>query len=449
MKSKLNDANSRLDDAKLEIEAIKLDLWREKDINNALLNERRLSHQVKESHITYSQDSPMITPAQRSPINSVSQPNDGSPLFKPSQTPSAGALCLNLSVDEPANDSQQSSLPNNQDSEQSSMTNNQDLGGGKSEVLSTPSDSSSSNMPGIKELAPLHPRCAEPANKLSYVLRSLQNVPYYRSTLMIGGSNFHYVRQGEIDPTNRSVAIRSVSGLCVVSTAHALRKFKFNYPKFKKIIYSLGINDFNHRSDHSRADWETHLADLFTETQRIFPQAVINFILPFSGLPGVSHSFVQMMDQAIKTANPRVKRHITPSVSGMVKQDGIHLNHRGAEVLRSFLVNTFTKHREEPVAQNLPRSTDVYHPNNIPRRPSNSFNTFSDAVMGNRVTDNNQQPFPSNNMVCPSRDEAYMPNVAPGYPPPPAFDRVGSIREMSDAFTAFLLSRMRNRGTVV
>ena len=46
VKSKLNDANSRLDDAKLEMEAIKLDLWREKDINNALLNERRLSHQL-------------------------------------------------------------------------------------------------------------------------------------------------------------------------------------------------------------------------------------------------------------------------------------------------------------------------------------------------------------------------------------------------------------------
>ena len=434
LRAELEDVKCQLKDARLEMETIKLDLWREKDINNALLNERRLQNQVKEGLITNTQESPMVTPAQRSPTNIVRQSTEDSPHFNPSQTPSVGVPPLDLSVDEPAKDSQQSSI----------LNSNLD-----SEDRCTQSDFQSGNISASKVLAPINPRCAGPANKLGYILKSLQNVPFYRSTLMIGGSNFHYVRQGEIDPTNRSVAIRSISGLCVVSTAHALRQFNYKYPKFKKIIYSLGINDFNHRSDHIREDWETHLSDLFTETQRIFPQAVINFILPFSGLPGVSHSFVQMMDQAIKTANPRVKRHITPSVSGMVKQDGIHLNHRGSEVLRSFLVNTFTKHREEPAAQNLHTSTDVYQSNNIPRRPSNSFDSFSDAVRGNRVTNNSQQPFPSNNMVYPSRDEAYMPNLTPEYPPPPAFDRGANIREMSDAFTAFLLSRMRNRGTVV
>ena len=73
LRAELEDVKCQLKDARLEMETIKLDLWREKDINNALLNERRLQNQVKEGLITNTQESPMVTPAQRSPSNIVRQ----------------------------------------------------------------------------------------------------------------------------------------------------------------------------------------------------------------------------------------------------------------------------------------------------------------------------------------------------------------------------------------
>merc|ERR1712227_989095 len=90
------------------METIKLDLWREKDINNALLSERRSQNQVKEGLITNTQESPMVTPAQRCPINIVRQSTEDSPHFNPSQTPSVGVPPLDLSANEPAKDSRQS-----------------------------------------------------------------------------------------------------------------------------------------------------------------------------------------------------------------------------------------------------------------------------------------------------------------------------------------------------
>ena len=72
------------------------------------------------------------------------------------------------------------------------------------------------------------------AKKLSYILNALKNLPAYRSTLLIGDSNTHFANQHEIDPQRRSVAVRAVSGLCVVSAAHALGEYSHSYKHVKK-----------------------------------------------------------------------------------------------------------------------------------------------------------------------------------------------------------------------
>ena len=71
----------------------------------------------------------------------------------------------------------------------------------------------------------------------------------------------------------------------------------------------------------------------------------MHFILPFRGLPKVPHVHLKYMEQTIKEIDPSVKKHLTPSFVGKVKADGIHVNKEGADILRRFLVTTFTNYR--------------------------------------------------------------------------------------------------------
>ena len=174
-----------------------------------------------------------------------------------------------------------------------------------------------------KSLAKIHVRDTITSKKLSYILNCLKNLPNNRTTLLIGDSNFHYIH-GELNPVIKNTTVRAVSGLCVVVAADALKSYQQRYTQFKKIVWSLGTNDFLHRTDHCDDDWEIHLSTLLNETKRIFKGAQVNFILPFRGLPKIPHAHVKYMEQTIQEIDPSVKRHLTPSLKGKVKADGTH-----------------------------------------------------------------------------------------------------------------------------
>ena len=219
-----------------------------------------------------------------------------------------------------------------------------------------------------KSLAKLHVRDTNTSKKLSYILNSLKNLPKNRTTLLIGDSNFHYIN-GELDPVSKSTAVRAVSGLCVVAAADALKSYQYRYTQFKKIVWSLGANDFLHRQDHCDDDWDVHLSTLLNESKRIFKGATVNFILPFRGLPKIPYAHMKYMEQTIQEIDPSVKRHLTPSLRGKVRADGVHINKAGISVLRRFLVARFTNYRptQQPLVNpssgrvgNLRNNSDAY-----------------------------------------------------------------------------------------
>ena len=173
--------------------------------------------------------------------------------------------------------------------------------------------------------------------KLVYILKALRNLPGHRSSLAIGDSNSHRMNQQEIDPVNRSVAVRSVGGLCVVSAADALKQCRFVYTKVKKLTWSIGVNDYLHRNQHCMDDWDDHLKSLFKESERVFPKASISFILPFQGLPKVDARFITILGSKIKAVYPQIKRLYAPSMRDKVSSDGVHLNPEGQSVYFNFL----------------------------------------------------------------------------------------------------------------
>ena len=197
------------------------------------------------------------------------------------------------------------------------------------------------------DYTPLHERDVKVAKTLSRILNTLVNLPTYRSTLLIGDSNGHFVKNGEIDPDSKSVAVRAVSGLCVVAAAQALREYKYTYPKVKKLIWCIGPNDCIHSGDHCQADWPFHLKSLVDNSGRVFPNATVTFITPFKGLPKVPIEFVNYFIHELKELKPKVKSKLmwthAPSMKNKVSDDGVHLNHEGKDVYLDFLRKHFTK----------------------------------------------------------------------------------------------------------
>lgn len=453
----IKDLQCKLKEAELNIELLQEELLREKLINNKIIGlESKISIAATQSPVSSSftpasslsriLDSPVITPGQgKCAITQTdNQPNED------------GDLSLSLELNELNLPSQLTGgavdVGNTTGIDRGTTSDHGRQESRPPDVFNQSNtkadDETSHQTPSENELAPLHSRDMGPANKLGYILNALQNVPSFRSTAMIGASNFHYVNQGEIDPTSKSVAIRSISGLCVVSAAHALKKFRFQYHKFKKVVWCLGINDYMHQDIHCPDDWDTHLCHLVEETRRIFPQATIHFILPFSGLPGVPQSFIQEMEKTLKRVAPNVKRHHAPSMSGMVRGDGIHLAPSGAQKLRAFLVHTFTKH-DANIPQQRANEGPYY---NVPRRPPDTFHSYSDAVnpMSNRAHSNihsSYQPQPSyqpSNTHSSFQPPPYMPH----YPPPPIVhqsEKEDVIKEMSEALVSLLCSHMKDR----
>ena len=428
-----------IDDLKLEVLALKKDLFREKDINEVLLEERRLRVEnnklLNERRSAASPSSPLspsITLAHRS--HSLASLCGQSPtLVTAGRSQSVTSLSQLITPCQHHSSTSPAKSVRNPEGSQNPESNSQ---------TESPSHTHPSNRESVHVLAPLHPRETGPSNKLGYILNALQNVPNHRSTVMIGDSNFHCVNVGEIDPTNRSVAIRSVSGLCVVSASDALKKFTYSYPKFKKVVLSVGANDFMHRDQHCPDDWSTHLSNLITDTHRIFPQAVIHFVLPFRGLDTVPPSFIEKFEYILKTEHPQIKKHYAPSMAGKTRRDGIHLNAQGAEVLRTFLSNTFTKHR---------RSHDQQEGGDCIRyMPSSTYNSYRDAVNGNYAAGQAGPPLVENPTrtihTSPIDVHSSLPYFNPQCPPPPD-PQYGNqrdiVRKISDALVSLLSSHMQ------
>ena len=186
------------------------------------------------------------------------------------------------------------------------------------------------------------------AGRLTYILKTLKNLPAKTSTLLIGDSNSHGIDGRELDPDG-SIAVRSFSGLCIVSCAYALKNHKFSYPKVKCVVFSLGINDILHGPDeHWSEDYSKHVKSLQTEASRVFPKAKLCFVLPFHGLPKASPDDCKDLEGKIKTLLPKFKRYQPPFMKGKVCEDGVHLSDAGMGLYKKFLQKTFIPRKPQP-----------------------------------------------------------------------------------------------------
>ena len=272
----------------------------------------------------------------------------------------------------------------------------------------------------------LRPSDISRSKKLSYILNALKNCLSYRSTLVIGDSNTHPINQREVDAEGRSVAIRSISGLCVVAAAHALKAYKFTYRKVKKLVWSIGINDFLHENQHCTEEWDMHLKSLYTESARIFPNASISLVLPFHGLSSVPSSFTKEFEKKVKALCPKIKRLRTPSMLNKVKHDGVHLNREGVDKYFSFLQAQFTK----------VRST---REDNTPSNAHNSSASSARVQSGEsfRVNSSDFPPIQQAHTAVPPAPPYVLQSQPPYYPA----HQVQMIRELTEAVTHAMLRR--------
>ena len=362
------------------INSLKEDLVREKKLNDTLLDHiimlKSLPANNKRLDLSDSSDDDDDKDSG-SPNNKLSQTLLSQPIT-PGQRPNTDNR---LSLEESSEDDAEG------DDDQEPIDAPKDPTDKEGESDKAAPDNDSDNQDTSNKLASLHISDIRRSKKLSYILNSLKNQPCNKTTLIIGDSNYHHI-YGELDPEGKSVAVRSASGLCVVAAAYALKRYEYCYTHIKKVVWSLGANDYLHKDQHCPGDWSSHLSTLLSESERIFKGAKIHFILPFRGLPEVSSDFCVHVDKEIKKF-PHIKRHFPPSFEGKVKSDGVHLTPEGSKSLRQFLVRTFTGYR--------PRNRPV---ENQPRRDNNSrapqgrrsevtsrgFNRGSHPVSGSRQT---------------------------------------------------------------
>ena len=196
------------------------------------------------------------------------------------------------------------------------------------------------------DMAPPHNACVGRSKKLSYILRALHRVPHHPSTVFIGDSHLHGVDGKDIDPIDDQVRVRSIGGLCVVAAVTALMQHKFVHKKFRSVVWVLGTNDALHAQEHCLDDRVKYLRMLYTESVRVFPSAVIHLVTPFSGLRGISESYLSDLVKDLKFACQRVKVHRPPSVRNKISRQGIHLNKEGREVFLAFLRSRFVRPKQ-------------------------------------------------------------------------------------------------------
>ena len=203
-------------------------------------------------------------------------------------------------------------------------------------------------MEGIdSDVSPPHSEDIDRAKKLSTVLETLHILPDHVNTLVLGDSNTHKVLGKDVDPKANKVCVRSFGGLCIFAAAHALKEYdKTPYEKIKKLVWSVGVNDALHGdTQHCLEDNEKQIKLLFQHSNRIFPNAKVHFIIPFTGVKAVTPSYRKELEQRIKENTPDMKMHFPPNMSKMMLPDGVHINSEGKRAYINFLRQRFSKRK--------------------------------------------------------------------------------------------------------
>ena len=232
------------------------------------------------------------------------------------------------------------------------------------------------------------------SKRLTSMLNTLHTMPHHKTTLIMGDSNTHGVSPTQVDPENDSVAVKSFGGLCIVAAVYALQQYKLSHKHVKRAVWSLGTNDALHEGEHCLEESDKYMKALYKETSRIFPKASVEFLLPFSGIQGVSEKFRQDLGKSLKINCPRIKVHHMPSMRNKLNKDGVHINWAGKRAYIEFLMKRFTKCNPQQQLNQQPQSdhaTYRYSTSNFPSLPGERGNQPStNEVRQNRAAPANQ-----------------------------------------------------------
>ena len=209
-------------------------------------------------------------------------------------------------------------------------------------------------------IADLHTQDRNRVQKCVETLDRLHSIPDHIETVLITDSNGHKVKGRQLDPDNRSSWVLSSGGLCIPSAVHALQLHDEVYPRIQKVSMCIGTNDFLHRTQHVADVRGKYLEALREAILKVFPNACMYFVLPFSG-GKVPKSFIDRLNSDIESHIIDCVVLRPPDMRSMFS-DGVHLKQGGITRFLNFLQDQLVPRRPATFSRDSGRQSaaDTY-----------------------------------------------------------------------------------------
>ena len=191
----------------------------------------------------------------------------------------------------------------------------------------------SNNIPSTT--AYIHPSCEAKAKKLLLGLNNTKTIPKHATTLLLADSLAHCVNKHDFDCSD-TLRVRSVGGLCVAAFVRALKQRERPLGSVKRLILSLGVNDYLHREKHCAEESNDLFRAMGREAKRVFPNASVYFVLPYKGITKVTDEDMNELQKLVKTNCRKFRVFTPPSLVNMVSPGGVHPRKQGAKLLTEF-----------------------------------------------------------------------------------------------------------------
>ena len=154
----------------------------------------------------------------------------------------------------------------------------------------------------------------------------------------IADSHAHVITGIDIDRSGGTEII-SVGGMCYPTLAHALSKIPdstdYVKPGVLHALVAVGHNDEHHKRQHFPDHLSIHLRAIEHHLRRCFPNARIDFLLPFTGHPTMQQSTVERLSTVMREAIPDCRQLRQKSMKGRFSKlphNDVHLDGIGSRL---------------------------------------------------------------------------------------------------------------------
>ena len=186
----------------------------------------------------------------------------------------------------------------------------------------------------LPELAPIHQSCGTKAKTLLASLNNDKFLTKHASTLLVGDSLVHCVNKRDFETD--TLRVRSIGCLCIPAFGSALKQRERPLVSVKRLILSVGVNNYLHRENHCTDDTSHYFKAMGDETKRVFPNASVFYVLPYKGITKISAEDRKELEKLVKTNCSNFKVFAPPSLVNKVSAGGVHPKTQGAKLLVEF-----------------------------------------------------------------------------------------------------------------